>query len=261
MGTIRKARSDAGPRSIDDRFGFPDRRTIRLVGGMPGSVRSTFFSFSAPRVVIDGAIAGDEVLCNGRPLEESEKARGRYELPDSLPVDERITIEIWNAGEIVKRRSLYLVSGVPWQMKDPQVVVGKYGQPLPDGEEGIAGAHVPSQAGNPLPVDLLRTPGLKASAPRVYFVGRDPGEIAEWPAERLPDWRPVWAIAFGRRGSAYYCGESVDAALPTARTVDGGDGSQRWHALLWRERKRIAPPQNRALNALWRKYVEAARNA
>lgn len=260
LGSIRHATTDSGPRVVDDRFGFPDRLTLRLAGGIPGAVRNTFFSFGPPDVVMAGAVAGDTVTFNGQPLEEDPAERGRYVLPGSLPLDSRIGIEARRGDEVLKRKSLYLISGVPWLQTEPEVGVDGYGRPVEAGADGIGGACVPDLQADPMPVDPLRTPGLRPAVPRVYFVGRTPGQLTEWPAEPLPEWEPIWAIPFGQRGRALYCGGPINAAGPTTGAAGGREGIRRWHAVLWRWRKRITPPQERALKVLWRRYVEAARN-
>lgn len=261
FGSIQEATTDRGTHALDNRLAFPDRRTLRFVGGIRGAVRNTFFSFAPPRVVLDGSMPGDTVVCNGEPLSEDGTIDGSYALPAALPVDTRIGVEARHGDEVIKRRSLYLVSGVPWQSATPLAALDGYGNPAPAGEEGIAGAAVPGAPGTRLPVDPLRVPGLRAGAARVYFVGRTPGQIVVWPAEPVPDWQPVWAVPFGRRGRALFCGTSLDNAAPAAGRAGGRRRVKLWHSVLWRSRARITPPREPALKALWRRYREAARSA
>lgn|GEM_PF-847581 len=261
LASIEEAITDDGPRAIDDRLGFPDRRTLRFTGGIPAAVRSTFFSFAPPHVVLEGAQAGDSVVCNGSPLHEEEAAPGLYSLPQGLPVDTRVGIEACHADEVIKRRSLYLVSGAPWQFTTPLATLDGYGRRLSDGDEGIAGAAVPAADRPDLPADLLRTPGLGAGATRVFFLGRIPGRVAVWPREPLPDWQPVWAVPLHRRGRALFCGDSLDEAEPKVGQVGECDRITLWCTVFFRWGERITPPREPALRSLWNLYRKAARVA
>jgi hypothetical protein len=259
FGAVREALTDRGPRAVDGRLGFPDRRTIRLVGGIPGNVHGTFFAFAPPRVLVDGAQPGDAVFCDGQPLLQGDPISG-WSLPAALPLDARIEVEVRHSDDAVKRRSVYLVSGIDWRVEGPLVALDGYGRPVPTGTDGITGAVV--SRGPAVPVvapDVLRTPGLNLSTARVYFVGPLPGQVAVWPEESLPDWQPVWAVPFRRRGRALFCGQSLDASKPGSRRSGDPDRIRLWQTVLWHWRKRITPPEERATKALWREFNEAAR--
>jgi hypothetical protein len=159
-----------------------------------------------------------------------------------------------NGSETVVRRSLYLLSGFPWRLDAPEAFVDEYGQPQPNtGPTTITGATVEAAEHAPFVADLLRTPGLGTRVHRIYFIGRNPGEIAVWPSDPLPAWPAIWAVPFGRRGRAVYCGSSIDAEAPTAHRTSGRAARKLWHHVLWQCRQRITPPREPALRTLWRR--------
>jgi hypothetical protein len=259
LASVQEAITDTGPRAVDDRLGFPDRRTLRFVKGIPAAAGSTFFSFAPPIVRLDGALPGDAVTCNGTLLHESEGEPGSYSLPQDLPVDTRIGLEVRHGEDVIRRKSLYLVSGAAWQISSALATIDGFGQRLPDVAEGIAGAVV-APTGE-LPVDLLRTPGLKSGASRVYFLGKVPGQVAVWPKESLPEWRPVWAIPLRRRGSALFCADGLEEAEPAAGRAGTNAQVLLWRTVFSRWSKRIALPREPALRSLWNRYREVARDA
>jgi hypothetical protein len=259
LGSVERALTDTAVRKIDDDLAFPDRRALRFVGGVRAAAGNAFFEFAPPRAVLDGAMPGDVLVCNEEELAENSIGSGEHALPAGLPLDTRLTLEARNDEEIVARRSLYIVTGFPWRIVQPLAEFDGAGIQVPVGT-GIAGAAVPDMQSGQHPPDLLRTPGLNPAAPCVYFVGRRPDEIALWPKDPVPDWDPVWAIPFGRRGRALYCGESLTNASPLAGRRANRPLARMRHQVLWRWRARITPPQDRSLKTLWKHYSEAARD-
>jgi len=255
FGYVGGAASDAIPRSIDVALGFRDRRSLRLSGGIRASAGNIYFDFAPPRIILDGAEEGDQLVCAGITMPRPDGSAS-YLLPGELPLDSRIGLEVRNGDEVVKRTSLYLVSGGPWRVAEPLVTLDQYGHPIDGGV--IAGANAPEPEDGFVP-DPLRTPGLSPRAERVYFLGRAPGQIAVWPADGVPEWPVIWAVPLGRRGTALYCGGSLEASGPIGTPAGNRRQIKLWRQILWRRRARIATPKERALKTLWLEYRDAAR--
>lgn len=257
LGSVSSARTDAGPRGIRPELGFPDRLSMRLVGGIRAAPGNSFFSFAPPKVALDGATPDDRLVCNNRVLKQEEHS-SLYVLPDGLPVDTRVGLEVWRNDDAVRRASLYLLSGVPWRLERPILSVDSYGRASEAGL--ISGALVPMPPSeDPAPVDLLRTPGLPGSATRIYFIGRQIGQIAVWPDEEPPEWHAVWAIPFSNRGQAIFCGDRLEDAGPLPHCAADRQHLRLWRDVLWRRRRDISPPRDRALKLLWRRYRDISR--
>lgn len=258
FGTVERASSDSGISNVRPGLGHPDRLAMRLVGGIRASGGNTYFSFAPPRLEVHGASATHQVQINGLRVDSSTDSTPTYRLPDNLPTDSRIGLEVLDGDDVVRRSSLYLVSGVPWRFEDLPVTMDRFGSPADDG--AICGAVVTEFAQDPCPQDLLRTPGLGSPEGRVYFVGRRRGEITVWPDEPLPQWQAVWAVPFRRRGRAIFCGTSLADADPLPERAGSRPLRKLWQDLLWRRRRRITPPTDRAQKALWRLYGSTARD-
>lgn len=96
---------------------------------------------------------------------------------------------------------------------------------------------------------------------RVFFVGREPGQVVSWPTEPHPtEWQPVWAIPMRQRGRAIFCGTSISESEPMPLQSKCGDRRKlrAWKEVLWVRRKRIAPPEHRSLKTLWARFQEEA---
>ncbi len=95
---------------------------------------------------------------------------------------------------------------------------------------------------------------------RVYVIGRNPGEIVEFPSEMLPDgWRAVWAVPMHKgEGTAVYCGANLANEAPGTGGSNDRKRRRLWREVLWTWRRRIASPSHPALSRLWREYKEVA---
>jgi len=166
FGSVRNARTDTGLRAVDERLGFPDRRALRLVGGVRAGPGIAFFDFAPPHLVLDGSAPGDIVACDDCELSEDQVSPHTYSLPDGLAADTRIGLEVRNGSDTVVKRSLYLLSGFPWRLEEPVAIVDEYGQPQAStGPTTITGATVQAAEHAPFVADLLRTPGLGTRNP------------------------------------------------------------------------------------------------
>ncbi len=257
LGSVRAAKTDRGLRDVRPELGFPDRLSMRLVGGIRAAPGNSFFSFAPPQVALDGASSTDRLFCQGSILER-DAGSSMYPLPDDPPVDTRIGLEVWRGDEAIRRASLYLLSGFSWRLERGIVSVDRYG--FASAEGSIAGAASPPTPEDPFPLDLLRTPGLAGSAGRIYFIGREAGQISVWPVEDPPEWQAVWAIPFGKRGRAIFCGTTIAEAAPLPRRNADRSRVRLWHDVLWRRRRDISPPLDREQKVLWRRYRDALRD-
>jgi hypothetical protein len=261
LGAVAATETDRGLSQIEPRLAFTDRLSMRFVGGVRAAAGNSYLAVAPPRIAVDGAASEDILYCGGRPVAPESPSAQTYSLPEGLPMDTRISVEVRRGDSVLWRSSIYLLSGFSWRLEAPIVGLDRCGHVVSDGS-GVAGAIVPWEPAGSLVQDLLRTPGLSGEASRVYFVGQMPGQAACWPHDPLPEWSPVWAIPFGaRRGRVLFCGSSVTDSGPRGRRYVGGRrGSKLWKSVLWRHRHHITPPREPELKLLWRRYKEAARD-
>lgn len=249
-------------RSEFPELSLAERVQLALVGGIRSGPGLGFFRFALPSVVVEGGDGKESVVCNGQVLAPAPGTRS-YSIPDGLPVETRIAVEIVRDGQPVKGRSLYLTGEFEWRLMQPERGLNLLGRPATGESSVIAGALL---SGRRVPVDafsppVMLTPGIDRNAPRILLIGRTPGQICSWPGDPDPDWSPVWAVPMKRRGHAVYCAGSIEGASP--EMADPGNDPDRvrlWKLTLWHRRRRIkAPDEDPALAALWNLYVEAAR--
>lgn len=95
---------------------------------------------------------------------------------------------------------------------------------------------------------------------RLFLVGKEPGQVVIFPEESLPtDWVPVWQVSKGRRRSQVtFCGTSLGESEPTLSKCKNRKKLQKWKEILWHDRKKILPPTQQNLRALWKRFQQEA---
>jgi hypothetical protein len=70
---------------------------------------------------------------------------------------------------------------------------------------------------------------------------------------------PVWAISKGRRRSqVMFCNSSLAESEPTISKCKDRKKLREWKEILWYDRKKITPPAQANLRALWKKFQKEA---
>jgi hypothetical protein len=251
---IVQANSDAIIRDEFPFLAFPTALRIQLRGGLKVS-GNQYFAFALPGVVVTGMNEGMTIFCNDHPLSRDQDT-GFYEIPDSLR-SRRFVIEVRCQDECVRRRSLYALETVDWRDIPAATHVDRFGlQTSKDNAEFSAGPFVYGFDPPLFNPEIFLPP---SEGHRVFFIGRNPGEIAVSPAEPIPnDWSPVWVIPMRKRGHAIFCGTALEASAPTMNFKGDKRSVSKWKEILWYRRKRIEPPQRPAIRQLWEAFKETA---
>lgn len=113
------------------------------------------------------------------------------------------------------------------------------------------------------PIKEISYPGVLPTylSTHIVFIGERPGEIAEWPAEPLPEnWHPVWAIVNRGRKSwkAYFTGKTEQGERGPGLPLEERIGRKKWKEALWLKRRVIEPPDLGQLKSVWKKYLETS---
>ncbi len=262
LGVAEEALSDHQVRDRFPSLAFADLMRLRLLRGIRSALGQTFFAFAPPAIAVEGGTGDEEVWVDDSRLEGS--GDGIYELPRNLPLETRIGVEVRRGEHVLKRAAIYLTASFSWCMARPVRLADACGHPVDeirDGSVAVSGALAfPPDLTARFRADPLHAAGLRGVRGRVFLIGRRPGEISKWPAQPLPEgWDPVWAVPMARRGRAVYCGGSLEEAEPVQDPSTGGDRDL-WKQVLWRWRRRIAPPRDALLASLWRGYRQVARH-
>jgi hypothetical protein len=237
---------------------LPTNVRLELAGGIRLERGNKFFKFAPPKLVLQGGSELIKVYCNNKLLDCTSGA-GIYELPADTPAETKLLIEARSGDDIIKRCSLLLVENysLPSQINAQQF--DRFGDlQIGDNESaGVAGAWV---WGVDFPDFNFNTFLPIQGKQRIFYVGKEPGQIAICPAESLPtDWEPVWAISKGRhRGQAMFCGTNLAESQPLMSQCKNRRKMREWKQILWYDRKKISPPERSNLKVLWQQFQKEA---
>jgi hypothetical protein len=237
---------------------FPTNVRLELAGGIRLERGNKFFKFAPPKLFLQGGSESIKVYCNNQLLDSINSA-GNYELPADTPAETKLLIEARSGEDIIRRCSLLLVENysLPSQSNAPQF--DRFGK-LQTGENGSAGVSGALVRGVDFPDFNFNTFLPIQGKQRIFFVGKEPGQIAIWPAESLPtDWEPVWAISKGRhRGQVMFCSTNLVESQPLMSKCKDRKKMRAWKEILWHDRKIISPPDRSNLRALWKQFQKEA---
>lgn len=231
---------------------------VTFTGGIRVARGNKYFSFSPPAILIEGVPEEGDVSIDDVHI--CEFSRGAVvTIPESALQEGSHVVSVQFDGQMVRRR-LYLVTEFLWRGRLPRAMFDEFGNPRDDADvksPAAAGAIVQNFDATEFSFNTLL--GVSEHR-RVFFVGKEPGQIVKWPSDRLPDsWSPVWAIPMERRGFAVFCGDNINGARPKQVKRKDSRGHRKWKEILWFKRRCIAPPKHPAVRALWETYQRAAK--
>ncbi|MEG3878056.1 hypothetical protein QT972_11805 [Microcoleus sp. herbarium7] len=236
---------------------LPTNVRLELAGGIRLERGNKFFKFAPPKLILQCGSELIKVYCNNKLL-DCTSAAGIYELPADTPAETKLLIEA-RGGDDIKRCSLLLVENysLPSQINAQQF--DRFGN-LQTGDNesaSVAGALV---QGVDFPDFNFNTFLPIQGKQRIFYVGKEPGQIAICPAESLPtDWEPVWAISKGRHcGQAMFCGTNLAESQPLMSKCKDRKKMREWKEILWYDRRKISPPDRQNFKALWKQFQKEA---
>lgn len=237
---------------------FPTNVRLELAGGIRLERGNKFFKFAPPKLILQGGSESIKVYCNNKLLDCTSGA-GIYELPADTPAETKLLIEARSGEDIIRRCSLLLVENYSLPSQNNAQQFDRFGN-LQTGDNesaSVAGALV---RGVDFPDFNFNTFLPIQGKQRIFYVGKEPGQIAICPAESLPtDWEPVWAISKGRhRGQARFCGTNLAESQPLMSKCKNRKKMREWKQILWYDRKIISPPDRSNLKVLWKQFQKEA---
>ena len=238
---------------------------LRIYGGIKIGLSYSFLSYGPPTIILERGYGSEQVMLNGHELIQKDITIPHWHLPCDTPVGVPLIIEVFHEnGTLLKRRRIELKEPeLPADFKDTplrdmsgKILTNDISAPYASGS--IVAGIDPYNWGvfeHTLPTYLSKT---------IVFLGNKPGEIVEWPNEKLPEgWDPVWAVAkSGKDGwSVHFCGQhgitednpKQDFTTPDTRAI------KRWKEAVWYRRKKTKAPQIKVIKDKWIKYQEAAK--
>ena len=240
---------------------------LRLVRGIKTGRGNTYLKFGLPSVMLENMSGLESIKINGSKIIQADQSIPIWELPQGLPLYQALRIEVYgDSSDPLQTRII--------KIEDPhiQVALDEMPQRAPDGDilsygssDNFATGPIVNVADNK---ECSQFPDALPThfSSIIVFLGSRPGEIRDWPDEELPeDWHPVWAVAKKGRKEwvVHFCGNTEHLKLEQSVGKPTSDprAVKRWKEAIWINRKRCQPPALPILLKLWRKYLEAAKNA
>ncbi|MEW6697568.1 MAG: hypothetical protein AB1341_09515 [Bacillota bacterium] len=235
---------------------LPTTMTARFIGGLKIGRGNKYYSFSPPSIMIEGSDGNEKLLLNGNQIEAVDE--GLWQIPEGLNISEPLIIEIAKNNEVVIRRTIVL-ENISLQNDYEPPARNRFGvitaeKPL---DIAVAGAVVTGEGVNSIPPYPAEVPTYLSN--RIIFLGKEPGQINEWPADGVPvSWKPVWAVAkVGRdKWKAYFVG-TQNELNPPERLHKNLHGWKKWKRVFIQST--IENCRIRSLAELWRTYKRKAK--
>jgi hypothetical protein len=240
--------------SLVPNVGFTDHVSLQFVGGLRTGTRSRYLSYGAPSLALAGAVGDEEIWANDVHLIIDND--GVCRLPDLMTTEgEQIELRVLRNNEELAHRTLSFDVPVRWSMPTFVPIVNAAGIGIPKGP-GITGAIVDRELveGAPTFETDLVLPVTTAE-----LIGRNRGELSEWPEDGIPPWKVIWAIGSPSRGRAHkpvmYCGTDPSSDTP-GRADPRTDRKllHKWDYAVRGQRKRLVKPVIPSLASLWYQY-------
>lgn len=236
--------------------------TIRLYldGGVKARQGNAYFRFAPPRIILENSHGTETVMLNGRPLGSSESEANIFLLPDDIPANIPLRIEV-DTGE-------HRLSKV--------IRLEEYS--LPDSFD-----HTPcrSPAGDihltEIPVsacgacvsgcenqESYKPPGLPALSAKIVLIGGRPGQICILSNSYNLPWDPVWAAVKKSKKSwqIIFCGKPHQLQRRSKLPPPSGDRAsiKQWKKMVWHMRKRYCLPELAGVRSIWENFSRLAKN-
>jgi hypothetical protein len=238
---------------------------IKLEGGVRIGPGNKFLSLALPSIVLENITGQEQAFLNDQELTRSDANPPAWRLPPELQIDTPLKITVKQNG-VDKHLSRTI------RILEPEISVAfepirrdLYGNIVETNDatpylSGVELYGVHTEAFGEIPVTL---PTYLSN--RIFFVGSVPGQIFEWPKDKIPDeWTPVWAIAKkGRKEwTVHLCGKlnGLSVENQTSGSIDL-PAVRKWREVIWNNRKINTPPALPLLKLQWKNFVERAKDA
>ncbi|MEE8208264.1 MAG: hypothetical protein V3T88_04825 [Nitrosomonadaceae bacterium] len=235
---------------------LPTTLRIQLRGGLKVK-GNQYFTFALPHIEVTGIDENIRLFCNDYPL-SLDQGTGLYNIPKTLSAS-KLIIEARRNSECICKKTLYTLATMDWRDIEDEMYIDKFGKCILDRvDDSCVGPLVKKYVPPEFHPEFFLP---QSDGSRIYYIGRNPGEISIYPKELLPKtWSPIWAVFFRRRkGYAVYCATDQYNSTPTMDSLSDRKRVKKWKKLLWYYRSRIEPPNHPVTRQLWSSYKKLAR--
>ncbi|MEH7379108.1 hypothetical protein V7138_01300 [Bacillus sp. JJ1533] len=232
---------------------------IRHVDGIRLGKGNTYLKAAPPKLLIENSNGTEIPFLNDKPLKFNTENR-YWELPEDLPIDQTLTINILNEG-IEIRRTNFKITNSRIYNRDKKRYFDTAGLQENEDNPLVIGVNVYNNDS----IQFEKEYALPTySYNEIIFLGQHPGEIFHWQskAEINLEWEPVWAICRvkRRKWKAEFCSmKKIEDCQINNQIYDKND-FRFWKTVMRKMRKSIKSPEFPPLKELWESYLEVAKN-
>lgn len=234
---------------------------LRLEGGIKTDKRNVYFKFAPPKIVLENCKGSEIVTMNGNPIKQSKNQVHTFLLPENIPSNLPVRIEVDLADNVLSRVIMVKEFNLPAIFDETP-----YRNPSGDYESNVipikvCGANVQGAGQN----FHYQGPSLNLLTEKAIFIGEIPGEISFWPDNPYPsEWIPVWVAAKRSRKNwdLIFCGTPEQLGKVPKLSASTRDRSltKLWKKVIWHRRKRYLLPEIKEVVTIWNDYLEIAKN-
>jgi len=232
---------------------------IRLVDGLRLGKGNTFLKAALPKLLIENNNGTEIPFLNDKPLKFNNENR-YWELPEDLPIDQTLTINIFNEG-IEIRRTNFKVTNSRIFNHSKKRYLNTAGLQENGDNPVVIGVNVYNK--NFIPIEKEYTLPM-FSYNEIIFIGQHPGEIFHWQSKTKIDleWDPVWAICRvkRRKWKAQFCSMKKIGECQINNQVNYKKDLKFWKTVMCKMKRSIKSPEFSPLKELWESYLEVAKN-
>lgn len=183
-----------------DLLRLSQRRRLRLIGGIKAEGFHTYFHFNRPCITLEGGNGTEPITCVQNPLTGGED--GLWTFSDAAPIQTPLRVQCGDEAITLTLRPTELCLNYDAPRLNSWGALTEQGL--------VSGVQAPMAHIDPPPADIPTHFGG-----HIVFLGRRAGELADWPADPLPQaWGPAWAIVKIHKDEwrAHFVGASPDFA-------------------------------------------------
>lgn len=232
-----------------------------LKEGIKSGYGNAYFKFAPPKVAIENSSGFEDVTINGVKLRKPNVKLPIWVLPDDLPGDQSLRIEVkledHRLSKIIRLEDFSLpISFDETLHRDSGGIICGNEVSLRVCGSIVCGENEPNSYPSMIPTYL---------GERIIFLGDKPGQVADWPREEIPsEWKPVWAVVYrGRKQwKVIFCGTSEQLKIGnfTHKPINDKSRVKLWKEILWVRRKITIPPEIKYVRKVWNKYMRVGKN-
>ena len=233
---------------------------LRLDGGIKSGQGNAYFRFAPPKIILENSYGSETVLLNGKPLEIIENGANVFPLPEDIPANIPLRIEVETGDHRLSKVIRLEEYGLPDSFNET---------PCRNSAGDIYPAGIPVFACGASVIgckyqECYQPPGLPALSDKIVLIGSRPGEISLLNDSCSLPWEPVWAaVKISRKQwQIIFCGKPhhLHSFSKLPEPIGNRASIKEWKKRVWHMRKKYCLPDLTEVKSVWENYTRHAKN-